>query len=151
MIKPSTNSIVPSKQRDRGRFIGAWIYLVGSICVLVWVGYSSLTQLQTACEAVNILKWFWCVGFACVGFSLNAFRASAKGPRSTVSAWPVYLTLYLPTLLLTAFFVYVIVEVYTVDKAPFFYLIAWPLATALGYHCDRIIIDPLSVIPGGSK
>ena|SRR5688572_11442208 len=150
MTTPSTNPNATSKQRDCGRFIGGWIYLLGALGVLAVVGWSSLSDLKAAWEAVDVSKWFWCVGFACVGFSLNAFKASAKGPRST-SAWPKYLTLYFPVLLLTAFFVDVTVEVYTVDKADFFYSVASPLAAALGYHCDRIINNPLGVIPGGSE
>src|SRR2546421_7745304 len=131
MITPSANPNAAGKPRDCGRFIGGWIYLLGALGILAVVGYSSLNQLKAALEAVDCSKWFWCVGFACVGFSFNAFKASAKGPRST-SAWPRYLTLYLPVLLLTAFFVDVTVEVYTVDKADFFFSVSAPLAAAFG-------------------
>lgn len=116
------------------RFVSALVYLILGIITLILVGYKSKLYIEVNEVCLNLPRYFWCLGWSCLGFSGIAFYWC----RSNKTPFPIYATSYPILLAIISALVFSVCHLFEETSGFVFYYLSAGLSGFFAYFVDYI-------------
>ncbi len=141
------------KIKDKNRFIGAIVYFIAGMLLLVFVlarfGFDFIFYNDAVIGFDNYPRFIWCLACVFMGFSAIAYRASLSEHKDKQgnykTPFPYYFTSYLLVLILASSIDFAFFHIFDSTSNYLFYFLAGPVGFVLGYHADQAKINPLGL------
>jgi hypothetical protein len=141
---------IPDRYKDKTRLIGAVIYFLTAIALLIviigWSWRSDYFYDQPLHGFENWRRLIWCFMWCFLGFSVIAYRSSLN-PHDN-KAWPSYATSYLIILIHIALITFSILQAFQGTHNYVFYFLSSPICFSMSYSIDDVIKEKLKILAG---